>query len=203
MTLAEFFELSIFILAVLNPVSKVALLASLADTHEKVELSELAWESCLLGLGLLVVFAFAGRFILRSVFHLELYSIEFAGGAAIFMVGLKALSEGYFFSIPAGKTLRAISAAPVGMPMIAGPATIAAVISAGVKYSPLPVSLALVPPMVVNLALMLLAARWASRLSGSAVLGALVRITGLFVAAIGASMMLSGLGVWLGGVVGS
>ncbi len=201
MNAVDFVTLALFLLVVINPVSKVALISALSESHTKSELKTLARNACVVGFALLVLFAFAGKFILQDIFHIRLYSVQFAGGAAIFLVGLRALRTGDFFSIPDQGALNALSAAPIGMPMIAGPAAIAAVISAAVEHPPWIVSLAVIPGMLVNLSVMLLAAAFGSKLRKTKLLGPLVRIVGLFLSAIGTEMMFVGLASWLGGSV--
>ncbi len=199
MTSAEFTGLALFILVVINPISKMALVASLSPSHTVQEMRRLSRDATLIGLSVLVIFSFAGKFILRDVFHINLYSVEFAGGAAIFLVGLKALWEGRFFTLSQEEPLSRLSAAPVAMPMIAGPAAIAAVISAAVRQPPWLISLAVLPGMIVNFQAMLLAAAFGTALRKSRILAPLVRITGLFMAAIGAEMLLRGFGTFLSG----
>jgi len=190
-------EFSAFLLVVINPVSKMAVLAALSDSHTTRELVDLSLRSTMVGLVILVTFAFAGRFILQDVFRMKLYSIQFAGGAAIFLIGLNALREGQFFTFSAETSLRDLSAAPLGMPMIAGPASIAAVISTANVESAWTASAAVVPAMAANRAIMLVSAQFAAALHRSHFLGPLVRIVGLFIAAIGAEMALNGLSAWL------
>jgi multiple antibiotic resistance protein len=191
-------ELAIFLLVVINPVSKVAILAALSDSHTRQELTSLSIRASVIGLLLLVAFAFAGKFLLQDVFRTRLYSIQVAGGTAIFLIGMRALREGQFFTFSTESSLRDLSAAPLGMPMIAGPASIAAVITAASTQSVWIASVAVVPAMAVNLVVMLVAAQYATALKRTHFLGPLVRIVGLFIAAIGADMTLTGLGAWLG-----
>jgi multiple antibiotic resistance protein len=190
-------NLAAFLLVVINPVSKMAILAALSDTHSKKELISLSWRATVVGLGILILFAFAGKYMLQDVFRVNLYSIQFAGGAAIFLIGMRALREGQFFTFSTESSLRDLSAAPLAMPMIAGPASIAAVISAASTQSPWVASLAVVPAMTCNLAIMLVSSVFAPALKHSRFLGALVRIVGLFIAAIGAQMALAGLAAWM------
>lgn len=197
MTAGEFANLALFLLVVINPVSKMALVATLSRSHTSLELRKMSRDASLISFTVLAVFAFAGKFILRDVFHINLYSVEFAGGAAIFLVGLKALWEGRFFSFAPDEELSQLSAAPVAMPMIAGPAAIAAVISAAVRQPPWLVSLAVLPGAFANFVAMLLAAVFAGALAKSRILAPLVRIMGLFVAAIGAEMLLRGFGAFV------
>ena len=198
MPLDQILELSLFLLAVINPVSKVAVLAALSQSHTRKELASLSIRATAIGLALLVVFAFAGQWILADVFRIHLYSIRLAGGMAILSVGLRALREGQFFTFSTESSLQDLSAAPLGMPMIAGPATIAQVITSATAQSPWIASAAVIPAMAVNLVIMLIAAQHAQSLKKAHFLGPLVRIVGLFIAAIGAEMALGG----PGGLVG-
>ena len=197
MTPGEFANLALFILVVINPVSKMALVASLSNSHGWPELRRLSRDAGLISLAVLAVFAFAGKFILRDVFHINLYSVEFAGGAAIFVVGLRALWEGRFFTVSSEEGLAQLSAAPVAMPMIAGPAAIAAVISAAMRQPPWLVALAVLPGALANYLAMLTAAVFGAGLCQSRFLAPFVRIMGLFVAAIWAEMLLRGFGAFL------
>lgn len=193
-------KLAAFLLVVINPVSKVAVLAALSQSHTKQELVSLSVRASAFGLLLLVTFSFAGKFILQDIFRIRLYSIQFAGGAAIFLVGLRALREGQFFTFSTDASLRDLSTAPVGMPMIAGPASIAAVLSAASTESPLTASFAIVLAMAANLLVMLLSVYFSVILKKGHILGPLVRIVGLFMAAIGAEMALGGLAAWLAAI---
>jgi multiple antibiotic resistance protein len=194
---SDIFELAIFLLVVINPVSKVAILAALSDTHNRQELTLLSIRASVIGLLLLVAFAVAGKFLLQDVFRTKLYSIQVAGGTAIFLIGLRALREGQFFTFSTESSLRDLSAAPLGMPMIAGPASIAAVISAASTSGVWVASIAVVPAMTINLLIMLVSAQYATSLKKTHFLGPLVRIVGLFIAAIGADMVLGGMAAWL------
>ncbi len=197
MTPLDIVKLSAFLLVIINPLSKIAILAALSQSHTKKELTSLCLRAGTVGFLLLVTFAFAGQFILRDVFHIKLYSIQFVGGFAIFTIGLRALRQGRFFAFSAESALRDIGVAPLGMPMIAGPASIAAVISIATSHSPLVASIAVLPAAAVNLVIMLLSVQFGILLSRGNILGPLVRIVGIFVAAIGAEMALDGLGAWI------
>lgn len=193
----EILTLSAFLLVIINPISKVSVITALSPSHTSAELTSLSVRSTLVGMVLLVTFAFAGSFILTDVFRINLYSIQMVGGSAIFLMGMKALREGQFFQFPEGFSLKDMSAAPVGMPMIAGPATIAQVIASASSRSVWIASIAVLPALLANLGIMLLSVKFASWIRKTGFVGPLVRIVGIFVASIGAEMTLAGLGSWL------
>ena len=72
--------------------------------------------------------------VLRHVFKVELYSLRITGGLILFMIGWTAVREGRFVQ-KREHNLREdfteLSLVPLAAPLIAGPGTIAAAISAG------------------------------------------------------------------------
>jgi len=184
-------------IVLINPVSKIGVCFSLRNDMNKLELRRLAVRSNMIGLVTLVVFALAGTFIMRSLFQIEIYSLRLAGGAVLFMVGLHALQNGEFFEMKSGMNLQDISCVPIAMPLIAGPATITAAISRTAAYGAPAVIVSLLLAAGINLLIMLYSVKLGKFLDSWKLLGPLVRITGLFIAAIGADMMLNGLSQWM------
>src|SRR6056297_2232768 len=108
---------SIYLLAVINPLSKVALLsmgqdvprqeeeesdsleAGDAKDNEKtgVRIFPLILRSTIVGAILLYALIIFGEAILNRVFHVEIYSLRVAGGLVLSTVGFQALKTGMFF----------------------------------------------------------------------------------------------------------
>lgn len=188
----SFINLALFLVALVNPISKIAVISALPESATAREIEKIALRSTAVAFCMLAVFAFAGNFILQSVFRVELYAFQVVGGIVVFYYGFTALRQGVFFERNEHQKLIDLSVVPIASPLIAGPATITAVITLCAE-KPLPTVLAaLAVALAVNLAFMLLA-RFISRpLARYNLLGALIRITGLFVASIGANMVLNG-----------
>ena len=191
-----FLDTTLLFVVLINPASKVALLVALTEQHRPEDLVRVAWRASVAGLLLLAVFAAAGGWVLRYLFHVELYALDVAAGAVLFLVGLATLREGVFYALPAGGSLADISIVPLASPLIAGPATLSAAITQAQRFGPVTVLAAIVVAVLVNLAAMLVGIRLARSLARSHTLAALVRILGLFIASIGASMFLAGIQVW-------
>jgi len=155
-----------------------------------------AWRASFAGLLLLTVFAAAGGWVLRYLFHVELYALDVAAGAVLFLVGLATLREGVFYAMPEGGSLTDISIVPLASPLIAGPATLSAAITQAQRFGSVTVLAAIAVAVLVNLAAMLVGIRLARSLARSHTVGALVRVLGLFIASIGASMFLAGIQLW-------
>lgn len=186
-------HLTLFLLALINPVSKIAVISVLPESATLQDIEKISIRSTLVAFGMLVVFALAGNAILTVVFHIELYSFQIVGGFVVFFYGFMALRQGVFFEAKQNQRILDLSIVPIASPLIAGPATITAVITLSAEHSMTMVLSALAIALFINLVAMLLA-RFISRpLIKFNFLGALIRIIGLFVASMGISMVLSGI----------
>jgi multiple antibiotic resistance protein len=146
---------------------------------------------------ILFLFSFAGTFILKKIFRIEIYSLQIVGGIVLFLIGLRALQKGEFFELDTHQKIKDIAVVPIASPMIAGPATITASISQSAIYGPFITYISIFSALSVNFILMILAGEINAFLKKYNLLGPLVRITGLFIASIGVNMALTGLKTFL------
>lgn len=186
-------NLALFFIAVINPVSKIAVISVLPETATSRDITQISIRSTIAAFLMLLVFALSGSFILSNIFHVQLYSFQIVGGIVVFYFGFMALKNGVFFEMDASKKLSDLSIVPIASPLIAGPATITAVISMSAEYTVLPVIIAIAMALTVNMTIMLLSRFIAKPLIRFNLLGVLIRIMGLFVASIGVNMVLSGI----------
>jgi multiple antibiotic resistance protein len=191
---------TLYLLALINPVSKVSVLTLLWSEDRRRELMALAWRSSLAAAVILLGFMTCGAFILRDVFHVGLDALRVAGGCVLFWVGFHALSRGAFFEFDTHAELSSLAIAPLACPMIAGPAAIVASVTLRLQEGFLAPALAVVAAVAVNHAVMLFAHPISLALKRFNVLGALIRVTGLIVMTIGTQMALEGIGSWMAGV---
>jgi multiple antibiotic resistance protein len=192
-----FIENFLFFLVLLNPISKIVLLSSLGITHDFRELRNISFRATITAMVILLLFSFAGTFILKRVFRVEIYSLQIVGGIVLFLIGLRALQKGEFFEIDTHQSVKDVAVVPIASPMIAGPATITASISQSAIFGPFITYISIFSALSFNLILMILASEINSFLKKYNMLGPLVRITGLFVASIGVNMALTGLRCFL------
>jgi multiple antibiotic resistance protein len=188
---------ALYFLALINPISKIFVLSTLAKDYDARRLRSLSFYSSLVGLGILVSFAVAGSFILDKFFHVDIYSFKAVGGVVLFAIGFKALNKGVFFEVQENASLEEISIVPLASPLIAGPATITAAVSFSFQHEMGLTLAAIGIALTANLLLMLIAAPIARLLTRFNLMGALIRITGLVVATIAAQMVLDGLSEWM------
>jgi multiple antibiotic resistance protein len=187
---------ALYLLALINPISKICVLAVFPSETGKNEIAKSSCRSSAVAFAILLAVVCAGNFVFRDIFRVELYSLKVAGGIVLFWVGFGALTKGVFFEHGTQVRFAEISLVPLACPMIAGPATITAALTLSMRDG-IPTTLAaIILALTVNLILMLLSQPIARFFSQHNVLGALIRITGLIVITIGVQMVLDGFAAW-------
>ena len=194
--LTKMVENSLYLLALLNPASKVMFLSSYDPPLDRRRIFELAWKSSLAALIILVVLAGAGEWVLTRIFRVEMYSLRITGGLVVFMIGWSAVREGRFHpkseSPGMPENFTDISLVPLAAPLIAGPGTIAAAISGTAEFGLFSTSLALTMAIGINFVIMLFSPAINSFLGKIHALGPLIRLTGLIIAAVALQMIITG-----------
>ncbi|OQA98127.1 MAG: hypothetical protein BWY23_01236 [Spirochaetes bacterium ADurb.Bin218] len=191
--IGKILDCSVALLALINPISKIFIVSTLDEKLTKEQINKILLRSSLVALSILIIFIFAGNFILRYFFHIEIYSFKIAGGIVLFMRGLDALTKGIFFELKHKQKLEDMSIVPLASPMIAGPATITAAVSFPAHYGFGVTSLSMFVAIAINLLIMMVSPSINKYLSKHNITGALIRITGLFVATMGIQMILDGI----------
>ncbi len=197
----QFKELSsVFIafLALVNPFQKLFVTMILRDHYNQGELRKIVNRSNLTALMVLMIFLFVGEFVLNYFFRLQLYAFQFTCGLVLLYNGLMGLQKGTFLSIGDDMKIKDIIAVPLAVPMIAGPATITAVVSMPSICGKWITGAAVVSAIAVNWLVMWFAEPIGRVLTKYNILMPLIRIIGLIVAAIGVQMMFNGLIVFIG-----
>lgn len=189
-------ENSLYLLALLNPASKVMFLSTYEPTLTRRQVVELSWKSSLAALVILIVLAGAGEVVLRRIFKVELYSLRITGGAILFMIGWMAVREGRFVQKQEHnlrENFTELSLVPLAAPLIAGPGTIAAAISSTAEFGLALTASALTLAISVNFVLMLFSRPINRILERTHLLGPLIRLTGLIIAAVSVQMVITGI----------
>jgi multiple antibiotic resistance protein len=181
------------ILALVNPIQKIFIITSLQQQFNDKELRQLSLKSTLTALAILILFLFLGQLIFYYVFHIELYAFQVTCGVVLFYNGISGLQKGVFLQMDQNMKLADISAVPIAMPMIAGPATITAAVTFPAHYGKAITIAAIFLALAVNLLLMLFAKNIGKVLTRYNFMNALIRITGLIVATIGVQMIFTGI----------
>lgn len=183
---------ALYLLALINPISKVSIIAVISSRERGDELRSVILESSLIAAGILLTAMFFGHWVLQRVFHVELPALQITGGMVLAWAGFTALRKGMFFDVEHEHSLRELAIVPLACPMIAGPATITASIALRAHNRSVEPVVSLLIALAINYAIMKLASRIAAALTRYNLLGAVIRITGLIVMAMGVQMALNG-----------
>jgi len=179
--------------ALVNPIQKVFVITSLQQQFDLKSTRVIAYKASLTALIILLFFYLLGNVVLNYVFRIELYAFQITCGVVLFYNGLSGLQKGMFIKMEKNMTIKDISAVPIAMPMIAGPATITAAVTFPSDYGHLTTVVAIVSALAINLVFMLYASNIGKVLSRFNLMNPLVRIFGLIVATIGTQMVLNGI----------
>jgi multiple antibiotic resistance protein len=193
-------ETTVYFLALINPPSKILLLATHQPSFSRKELFSISFRSTIAAFLILVILAGIGSFLLVQLFRVEIYSLNVAGGIVIFLVGLSAVQKGRFFYedvslSPQNST--DISIVPLAAPLIAGPGIITAAISTSSSSGMLLTMICLIIALLINLVLMLFSLHIGRAMERMHMMGPVIRITGLIVLAVAVQMIFTGCGNWL------
>ena len=193
-------ENTVYLLALLNPASKVLFLSTYEPSLTSKQVFELSWKSSLAALGILVSFAIIGQFVLKDIFRIDMYSLKITGGFVLFFVGWTAVNQGRFFQKrehDMREDCNELSIVPLAAPLIAGPGTITVAISFAAEYGHAACITALTLALALNFVFMLFSLPVGRLLRFLHLVGPLIRITGLIVAAVAIQIILSGASEWL------
>ncbi len=193
-----FLENILIFTVLMNPISKVFLLASMEKEITVARLVQISREATVTAIVILVSFAFMGLFVLNTVFRVELSSLQVVGGIVLFLVGLRALQKGEFFNRQEQTKAEDLIIVPIAAPLIAGPATIAASIAQSAAFNPFVISLAIIGASLINYVFMIFSFRISRALRVLHLINPLIRITGLLIASLGMNMVMSGVKEFFG-----
>ena len=113
---------TLYLLALINPVSKISILSVFTEKAERKDISSISFRSTVAALLILLLSMFAGRLVFNKIFQVDFYSLKITGGIVLFWVGFGALRKGVFFEQMVHEQFSDVSLVPLACPMIAGPA---------------------------------------------------------------------------------
>jgi len=184
---------ALYLLALINPISKVSVIAIMSSRERREEMQSVILESTAIAAGILLTTMFFGHWVLHRVFHVDLPALQVTGGLVLVWVGFNALRKGMFFDMDTERDFKDLAIVPLACPLIAGPATITASIMLRAKTGSVAPAVSLLIALAANFFIMKVSARISSFLLRFNLLGAAIRITGLIVMAMGIQMALNGI----------
>jgi multiple antibiotic resistance protein len=191
----------------IDAVGVAPVFASLTAPGGPAYARRMAIKSTIVAALILFFFAFAGSWLLDHI-GISLDAFRAAGGALLFLIALemvfekrqarqKTRADAVLADEAEAGRLDDISVFPIGIPMIAGPGSIATAMLYMQNAGGDPVTIAVVASAIgVNLVLtclIFLAAGPLMRLMGQSIAGAITRIFGVILAALAVQLMIDGL----------
>lgn len=184
--------------ALVNPIQKLFVVLSLQEIYNSAELKRIVIRSTITAMGILVLFLFLGDIILTHIFNLQIYAFQATCGVVLFYNGLQGLQKGAILPLGPTTKMEDIIAVPIAVPMIAGPATITAVVTMPSIYGSAMTLCAVTAAIGVNYLIMRHSGRIGKLLVRHNILMPMIRITGLIIAAIGTQMIFNGMATFIG-----
>jgi multiple antibiotic resistance protein len=188
---------AILLFLIMDPLGNIPIFLSVLKDLTPKRRKIVLIREMLIALAVLMVFLFAGKFILAAL-HLRQESMSIAGGIVLFLIGVRMifppLEGGVFGETPGGEPF----IVPLAIPSVAGPSTMAALMLLAQDHPERTVdwSIALIAAWFCT-SVILFCSTFLHRLLGASVLTAFERLMGMLLVALSVQMILDGVAVAL------
>jgi len=193
--------------AIMNPIANSSVFMGLTGEMDGKLQRKIALRSVLVAFGITAFFAIGGREIF-SLFGITLPAFRVAGGVLVALIGFHML-QGNHSSIhkssdedneASKESVVDIAITPLGIPLLAGPGTIATAMNFTAQSSFVEIVrvLAAFGLICVLTFLAFLSGQWFERTIGQNAIKVVSRLMGLILAVIGVQMLLDGIRGWWG-----
>jgi len=197
-----FISAFVTLFVVIDPPGCAPIFASLTQGTTAAHRRAMAVRSVLIAAGILIFFAVLGEDLLRAL-HVSLNAFKIAGGIMLFLIALEMVFEkrqerrsSRAEEVRKDGEAEDISVFPMGIPMIAGPGSIASVMLLMSRTDGLAGTFVILGALAANLLLTLIALLAAGpllRLVGHKVEGMITRLLGVILAALAVQFVLDGI----------
>ena len=187
---------------VIDPPGCAPIFASLTQGASAAHRRAMALKSVLIAAAILLFFAVLGEDLLKKL-GVSLHAFKIAGGIMLFLIALEMVFEkrqerrsNRAEEVKKDGEAEDISVFPMGIPMIAGPGSIASVMLLMARHEGLASTFVVLGALAANLVLTLLALLAAGplmRLVGHKVEGMVTRLLGVILAALAVQFVLDGI----------
>lgn len=187
----ELLSLVFLLLLLFDPIGNVVIFSSLLQPFPpKRRRIILIREGCIACLTL-IIFVFSGDWVLKSL-RLSSDALEITGGLMLFMIGVRMVFPTGGHSLVTSLD-REPMIVPIAIPLIAGPASLAAVLLASRQENQIgPMIMAIIIASVINIMVLVFGERL-SKLFGQTGMEAMARLLGLALTTMAVQMVLSGI----------
>jgi multiple antibiotic resistance protein len=188
--------------AIMNPIAGVPVFLGLTSDDDEQTTRSIALRSLLVAFSIVVVFSVAGK-VIFDVFGLTLPAFRITGGIIVFFIGFhmlqgnqsKVQNPSEEDKIDSQDAALSVAISPLGMPLLAGPGTIATAMnfSAGGGIADMVVTISVFALLCLITYLFFVFGKKLVGYLGASALGVVTRMMGLILAAIGTQMVIEGL----------
>jgi multiple antibiotic resistance protein len=186
--ISEFGKAALALFIIVDPFGNIPIFVGLTEKVEDAQKKRVYNTATIVGMILLLVFAFAGTGIL-TLFGLSIYSFEVAGGILLLIISIRILISGNMHENT--ESPESIGAVPIAIPLLVGPGAITTTIFNIQQYDTIIAILA----VLVVMAITWITLRYLSKVykflgkTGSLVIA---RVMALLIAAIAVQYILTG-----------
>jgi multiple antibiotic resistance protein len=186
--ISEFGKAALALFIIVDPFGNIPIFVGLTQNVQDAQKKRVYNTATIVGVILLLVFAFAGTGIL-SLFGLSIYSFEVAGGILLLIISIRILISGNMHENV--ESPESIGAVPIAIPLLVGPGAITTTIFNIQQYDTIIAILA----VLVVMAITWITLRYISKVykflgkTGSLVIA---RVMALLIAAIAVQYILTG-----------
>ena len=179
---------------ILDPMGLMPVFLGLTAKLSRTAQRKAAFQASLVSFGVILTFAFLGQQILRAL-HISMESLKLSGGVLLFLVAMELLTSSDMEQPDTGDDAVNVALVPLGIPLLAGPGAIVAVMVSMAQAQTVGSIVGVVGAVVATHVVIWLSMRFAlelSRFLGTGGIMLLTKISGVLLAAIATELVMGG-----------
>ena len=182
------------LIVILDPMGLMPVFLGLTSKLSRTAQRKAAFQASLVSFGVILAFAFLGQQILRAL-HISMESLKLSGGVLLFLVAMELLTSSDMEQPDTGDDAVNVALVPLGIPLLAGPGAIVAVMVSMAQANTVGSIVGVVGAVVATHVVIWLSMRFAlelSRFLGTGGIMLLTKISGVLLAAIATELVMGG-----------
>ena len=182
------------LIVILDPMGLMPVFLGLTSELSRTAQRKAAFQASLVSFGVILTFAFLGQQILRAL-HISMESLKLSGGVLLFLVAMELLTASDMEQPDTGDDAVNVALVPLGIPLLAGPGAIVAVMVSMAQAHTVGSIVGVVGAVVATHVVIWLSMRFAlelSRFLGTGGIMLLTKISGVLLAAIATELVMGG-----------
>lgn len=200
MNITSLIDINVFLttfatlIVILDPVGAIPVFLGLTSKLAPKTQHKAALQAPLVSFGVILTFAFLGQQILHAL-QISIESLQLSGGVLLFLVAMELLMEKDSDGPDTGDSAVNVALVPLGIPLLAGPGAIVAVMLSVAKAPAVAGIMGVVAAVVLTHIVIWLTLRFSlvlSRFLGAGGILLLTKISGVLLAAIATELVMGG-----------